>query len=1223
MFASGYRRRLLLLVFFLFTGCGLILLAQDESNIHLYTTGDGLSDDNITSLGQDSYGYMWVATLRGLNRYDGKHFLQFHVEKSNSSIQDEGVFQLKQLDNDRFVACTDMGLHIINTLTNKRDNIIIPAPNPKYLYKYNSIRTALLGKDGSIYVMAKSGFYHFDAHFKLIFRFDYYHDEQIETEDFLFGSQLYWFSPQEILLYTIEGGYIYNTATKHFFKLKDDDPNFPGPLNHYTVRQTEIGKFIFFEPGSDSITYVDVERKRKIVTVMPPGISPDEFNWRSKLYPLGKSNFYISSLSKGFFKLQLDTATGKISIEARRYFPGYSCNDLIVDRENRLWIATTEGLVKAINNSTSVSQTSFPQDILKQSPGINIRQMLCYKNKLYVVCARDGGLFVFNRNDLSFIKRISFKKYGLKQENFFEIVQGSGDTIFVGGDGALLWLKAETEETGEVKLDGWDRVHNWVSCLYKDHNGKIWVTSNENSKIYELLPGSSAFLRLNFNEGIFKKLLSTHKIGEDQQGTIWMSGHGVSRINKISGKADLYLDSFPYIRYPRRDITALCFDKNNILWIAIFNNGLAGYDTKNGTFQHITTADGLPDNFIKALYPMNNKLWIATATGLACLDLVTKNVSSFGASDGFSIMPVTCTNLFYDHSSHCFYTGFTNHIIRFNPDSLLNGGSAPSLFIENIQFANDTAYYFPQETIKKPYYKNDVTVTVNSIDYDEGSNQRIHYRLASSKDTSWRLLTGDLINFNNLSPGNYRLQVRLSAANNRWQPQVKELNFIITPSFWHTPLFFVLAGLLLFGLVSAIYFIRISIIRNTERAKVQVQELKAEEYKERLELEKISNYFSSSFSDKKNIDEVLWDVAGNLGKWMKYVDCMIYLWNEDKSKMIQKAGYGPKGTPEAIAGNVFDVEAGQGVVGYVMQTKEPVLIDDTRLDKRYRPDEIFRQSEICVPIIHDGELIGVIDSEHPDANYYKKRELKILSTVAALVGNKIKQVEAEQSLAAKRYELASINQQLAEAQMNALQAQMNPHFIFNALNSIKRMILENETMDASKYLSKFAMMIRLTLNHSRVTFVTLQETIEYLHAYLGMEQIRFRSSFCYKIETSGSNDDGDINIPTLMIQPLVENAIWHGLMPKKGDKKITVRFFQSGDFVTCIIEDNGIGIYQSEKMNQFNKQPHVGLENLRSRIKIMNEKYHMNCTLDIKDLSENNIHRTGTLATLRFKILTL
>jgi LytS/YehU family sensor histidine kinase len=339
--------------------------------------------------------------------------------------------------------------------------------------------------------------------------------------------------------------------------------------------------------------------------------------------------------------------------------------------------------------------------------------------------------------------------------------------------------------------------------------------------------------------------------------------------------------------------------------------------------------------------------------------------------------------------------------------------------------------------------------------------------------------------------------------------------------------------------------------------------------------------------------------------------------------MIQKAGHGPKGTPEAIARNVFDVETGQGVVGYVMQTKEPVLINDTRLDKRYRPDEMFRLSEICVPIIHDGELIGVIDSEHPDANYYKERELKILSTIAALVGNKIKQVETEHSLAAKRYELASINQQLAETQMSALQAQMNPHFIFNALNSIKRMILDNETMNASKYLSKFALMIRLTLNHSRVTFVTLQETIEYLHAYLGMEQLRFGSSFCYKIETVGNLDEEEINIPTLMIQPLAENAIWHGLMPKEGDKKLIARFLQTGDFVTCIIEDNGIGINRSEKMNQFNKQPHVGLENLRNRIKIMNEKYNMNCTLDITDLGENNIHRTGTLATLRFKILTL
>ncbi|HSC39821.1 MAG TPA: histidine kinase, partial [Chitinophagaceae bacterium] len=362
--------------------------------------------------------------------------------------------------------------------------------------------------------------------------------------------------------------------------------------------------------------------------------------------------------------------------------------------------------------------------------------------------------------------------------------------------------------------------------------------------------------------------------------------------------------------------------------------------------------------------------------------------------------------------------------------------------------------------------------------------------------------------------------------------------------------------------------------------------------------------------------------ASNLIGRMGYADCMIYMWNADKTKMEQKAGYGPKGTPEALARHFFDVAPGQGVVGYVMLTKEAVIIDDTRKDKRYRPDEMFRLSEISVPIIHNGELMGVIDSEHPDAYYYKERDLNLLTTIATLVGNKITQVASEASLRAKREELAIINAELAEAQLTALQTQMNPHFIFNALNSIKRMVLDDETRNASKYLSKFAQMIRLTLNHSREIFVTLEETIEYLHAYLDMEQLRFGSSFCYIIETTGKPDEDDINIPTLMIQPLAENAIWHGLMPKKGEKKITIRFEQSNDMVTCTIKDNGIGIRQSEKMKRVNRQPPVGLDNLRNRIKILNQKYDMNCTLDIADLSEKDSEATGTLAVLRFKVLT-
>jgi LytS/YehU family sensor histidine kinase len=351
---------------------------------------------------------------------------------------------------------------------------------------------------------------------------------------------------------------------------------------------------------------------------------------------------------------------------------------------------------------------------------------------------------------------------------------------------------------------------------------------------------------------------------------------------------------------------------------------------------------------------------------------------------------------------------------------------------------------------------------------------------------------------------------------------------------------------------------------------------------------------------------------------------MIYLWNNDKTKMVQKAAYGPKGDPKAISAKQFDVEPGQGVVGQVMQTKEPLLIHDTRWDRRYRVDDIIRLSELCVPIIHNDELIGIIDSEHPEENHFKEGDIKILTTIATLVGNKIKQIESEQSLEIKQKEIATINQQLAEAQLSALQTQMNPHFIFNSLNSIKGMILANEQQKASRYLSKFAQMIRITLNQSKEIFTTLYENLEHLENYLQMEKLRFDDSFNFRITVDEQIDKEEILVPTLMIQPLAENAIWHGLMHKEGQKNLLVRFSRFEETISCSIEDNGIGIRRSEELKLLNKPTHqsVGLTNLRNRIKILNEKYDTGCTLQLTDLSDINKDKTGTCAVLRFNIIT-
>jgi ligand-binding sensor domain-containing protein len=1037
---SRFLRQWLYVIFVFFTMSEEnVLYARDENRFNLYTALDGLSNDHITGIVQDTYGYMWIATPRGLNRYDGKNIVQFRGGNGYNALPDENITDLVWLNKTRLAVCTDLGLRIINTLHGETNDIIIPAFNQKYLHKFNRIMAVLSDRQGNIYLLTRSGFYHYDAHYRLIFRFDYYTREQTPTTGFAFGNSACWLSAEELVITTIDGAYTYNTQRCKLYPITGNHPLLPELAIPHSclMRQTTAANFILIKNGTDSIFYIDSKLKRKVGSAIGENKLVDEFDWSSTLFRVNDSLFYLSSRQNGFFKVYINPATGKARVDPKRYLSDYRCNDFHIGGDNRLWVATNTGLLKETENITSVQQVSLPPDVCKRAPAVNIRQLLCFRDKLYVACSGNGGLLVFDKKTLSFLYKVDLKKY-LEEEYIYSILQAREDTLFIGSDGFLLWLKTGTNTTGIVELEGWDKAHNWVAGQLKDRRGNIWVFSNDSSKMYQLAAGAGRFRRLHYDTSIFSRVVEVSDIKEDSAGNIWASGHGVCRIRPASGIPEFYMDSFPHIRFQRTQVSAIGFDRHNTLWAGIVNNGLAGYDMKKDTFRHFTTSDGLPDNYIKALYSIGNKLWIATTSGIAVLNLVTNRISKFSEADGFSSLPVSSKSFFYDADARYLYSGFTKYIVRFNPDSLLYPQSPPSFFIESLHLLNDTTYYHPGSTISIPYNRNDLTVTIGCISYHDAESQRIAYRIANTNDMSWQLLSGNQINFNNLPPGSYYLQVKLFAANNRWPDQVTAIRLIINPPFWKTAWFTGLMALSLLSLIYIIYRVNINMVRKAERAK--------------------------------------------------------------------------------------------------------------------------------------------------------------------------------------RDELAWLNQQLAEAQLAALQAQMNPHFIFNALNSIKRMILDDENRDASKYLSRFALMIRLTLDHSRETFVTLQETIEYLRAYLDMEQLRFGSSFSYIIETKGMHQEDDSNIPTLMIQPLVENAIWHGLMHRKGDKKIVIRFVQNDDRITCTIKDNGIGIRQSEKKRLVAGQSHVGLENLRNRIKIMNEKYHLHCTLNISDLGESNMYETGTLVVLQFKI---
>jgi LytS/YehU family sensor histidine kinase len=210
-------------------------------------------------------------------------------------------------------------------------------------------------------------------------------------------------------------------------------------------------------------------------------------------------------------------------------------------------------------------------------------------------------------------------------------------------------------------------------------------------------------------------------------------------------------------------------------------------------------------------------------------------------------------------------------------------------------------------------------------------------------------------------------------------------------------------------------------------------------------------------------------------------------------------------------------------------------------------------------------------------------------------------------------------QQATELEMQALRAQMNPHFIFNCLSSINRFILINKTEEASDYLTKFSRLIRMALHNSEKTLITLESELEALRLYLDLERLRFKNAFDYSITFINSIDTNAVYIPPMLIQPFAENAIWHGLMHKKGVGCLEIQMCSEDKALTCVIMDNGIGRDKAGTLNSKSaeKNKSMGVEITTSRLALLNKSKNEAAIFNIEDLFDEDGKSSGTKVTLK------
>jgi len=301
-----------------------------------------------------------------------------------------------------------------------------------------------------------------------------------------------------------------------------------------------------------------------------------------------------------------------------------------------------------------------------------------------------------------------------------------------------------------------------------------------------------------------------------------------------------------------------------------------------------------------------------------------------------------------------------------------------------------------------------------------------------------------------------------------------------------------------------------------------------------------------------------------------------------------------------------------GLVDLLYKKKEneisaAVTLNKNLTDKQNRINSLEKDRELLESKYRLFESEQQVSVEN-----YKRQKLIIYSLIVGLL-----------LLLATVYFMYKNNKQRRLANnllaLKSLRSQMNPHFIFNALNSVNSFIAQNDERTANRYLTEFSTLMRTVLNNSEEDFIPLSKEIEMLELYLKLEHSRFQDKFDYKIEVDSNLKISEYQIPPMLLQPYIENAVWHGLRYKttKGNLKVAIQQ-KNDEAITIEISDDGIGRKKSKELKTVNqqKQQSKGMDNIKKRVSILNEMYNDKVDVFISDLHSDY---SGTKVVLTIK----
>jgi LytS/YehU family sensor histidine kinase len=347
--------------------------------------------------------------------------------------------------------------------------------------------------------------------------------------------------------------------------------------------------------------------------------------------------------------------------------------------------------------------------------------------------------------------------------------------------------------------------------------------------------------------------------------------------------------------------------------------------------------------------------------------------------------------------------------------------------------------------------------------------------------------------------------------------------------------------------------------------------------------------------------------------------CAVYWLDEARQVLVQKAAH-VAGRPAAPP---VEVRVGSGVVGGVALSGRAELVKDTTRDGRYAREETAWPSELTVPIILEGKVTGVIRAGHPEKNFFRVRHRRVLTTLATLCAQKVREVAVAQACRQAERQRLEADKRAAETRLLALRMQMSPHFVFNSLTSVNHFILQKDAEQASALLTKFARLLRQVMENAKTEWVLLRQELDALRLYLELEQLRCEGRFAVRLHVGDEVNPDAVLLPPLLLHPFVENAIWHGLLPKlDGEPLLQIDCLLAGGCLVLRVRDNGIGRAAAGRLyrNDLARHKLHGIRSTHERLATVNQVFGADAQLRIEDLFGATGEPAGTSVTITLRL---